>query len=136
MKGRHEAYWLGGIGLLAVGIIAYSQFYPQPEPNPNPGNSTTVVLGIGQTDPSGTFELQHVYADRVTGLRYYDYPVGGGPGIEATLMIGQEISNGCTEFVKLKSIEVAYSTATFEVRYEPNNNCPICQWQVAAMGYP
>jgi hypothetical protein len=94
--------------------------------------TTTITLDLGETNPTGTFKLTGVSPDSVTGLQYYDYPVGGGPGIAVDMTIGQQVTNGCTVTVKLVSLNHASQQATFEqtVDSDPNRMCPICWWQL------
>lgn len=97
--------------------------------------TTTVTLDIGETSPTGTFKLTGVSPDSITGLQYYDYPVGGGPGTPVDMTLGQQVTNGCTVTVKLLSINHVSQQATFEqtVDSDPNRMCPICWWQLEIM---
>lgn len=104
-----------------------------------PLTNSTIVLSIGQSSPENTFKLTAVFADHVTGLQCYDYPIPTcfeqQQGSPVSMTIGQQVSNGCTVIVKLVAIDYASQQATFEqtVDTNPNRACPICWWQLEVM---
>ena len=88
--------------------------------------TTTIILRIGEANPTDTFKLTEVAPDSVTGLQYYYYPAGGGPGATVRLMtVGQQVINGCNVTLKLVSINYPNKQATFEqmVDADPNKMC-------------
>lgn len=73
---------------------------------------------------AGSLLVEKVYSDYVTGLNFWEYPVGGGPGHLVTLHIGESVSNGCT--VTMTLMKIKGSSALFTKKTEVREQCPIC----------
>ncbi len=83
---------------------------------------TQITMGEGQRESS--FLLERVYADYVTGLNFWEYPIATGEGHNVTLRIGEMVSNGCT--VTLTLIRIEGERAIFIKKEDYDKSCPIC----------
>jgi hypothetical protein len=90
---------------------------------------TIVTLSEGQRE--GPLLVQKIYADRVEGLNFPEYPIAMDSGLPITLRIGEKASNGCTIVLTLTGIQDA--SATFLKTVDENRPCPICWYQSALM---
>lgn len=90
---------------------------------------TIVALREGQRE--GPLLVQKIYADRVEGLNFPEYPVAMDSGLPITLRIGEKASNGCTIILTLTKIEG--DSATFLKTVDKNRPCPICWYQSGLM---
>ncbi len=90
---------------------------------------TIVTLSEGQRE--GPLLVQKIYADRVEGLNFPEYPVAMDSGLPITLRIGEKASNGCTIVLTLTSIQDG--SATFLKTVDENKPCPICWYQLGLM---
>lgn len=86
------------------------------------GGTSEIALRAG--DKAGSFELKKVFADRVEGLNYMEYPVAREEGFPLTLVIGDTASNGCT--VMLTLVRIEGDTAFFKKEEDASKPCPIC----------
>jgi hypothetical protein len=86
----------------------------------------------GQRD--GSLLVEKIYPDRVTGLNYLEYPVGGGLGHPVTLRIGESASNGCTITFTLARVEG--NIAIFTKKTDFTQPCPICLAQGTLIDTP
>lgn len=88
---------------------------------------TIVTLSEGQRE--GPLLVQKIYADRVEGLNFPEYPVAMDSGLPIALRVGEKASNGCTIVLTLTSIQDG--SATFLKTVDENRPCPICWYQLA-----
>jgi hypothetical protein len=93
----------------------------------NTKGESIVTLREGQRD--GPLLVQKIYADRVEGLNFPEYPVAMDSGLPITLRIGEKASNGCTIVLTLTKIEG--DSATFLMTVDEDRPCPICWYQLA-----
>ncbi len=90
---------------------------------------TIVALREGQRE--GPLLVQKIYADRVEGLNFPEYPVAMDSGLPITLRIGEKASNGCTIVLTLTKIQG--DSATFLKAVDESRPCPICWYQSELM---
>jgi hypothetical protein len=90
---------------------------------------TIVTLSEGQRE--GPLLVQKIYADRVEGLNFPEYPIAMDSGLPITLRIGEKASNGCTIVLTLTGIQD--DSATFLKTVDENRPCPICWYQLGLM---
>jgi hypothetical protein len=88
---------------------------------------TIVTLSEGQRE--GPLLVQKIYADRVEGLNFPEYPIAMDSGLPITLRIGEKASNGCTIVLTLTSVQDG--SATFLKTVNEDRPCPICWYQLA-----
>jgi hypothetical protein len=86
---------------------------------------TIVALREGQRE--GPLLVQKIYADRVEGLNFPEYPVAMDSGLPITLRIGEKASNGCTIVLVLTKIQD--DSAIFLKTVDDSRPCPICWYQ-------
>lgn len=95
----------------------------------NTKGESIVTLREGQRE--GPLLVQKIYADRVEGLNFLEYPVAMDSGLPITLRIGEKASNGCTIVLTLTKIQG--DSATFLKTVDENRPCPICWYQLGLM---
>ncbi|HKU50026.1 MAG TPA: hypothetical protein VJP79_08755 [Nitrososphaera sp.] len=101
---------------------------PQQDGN---STSTTTTVTLQKGDRDGPLLVQAIYADRIEGLNFPEYPIAMDKGLPITLRVGEKASNGCTVFLTLVAIDTANGTATFLKKVDESRPCPICWYQLA-----
>lgn len=110
------------------GSIFVSSITEIPPPSRAPTSSGTREVELANGERRGSLLVEDIYADRVTGLNFMEYPVARDEGFPVTLLIGDSASNGCTVSLTLIRINTYPSTRTATFREVVDNErvCPIC----------
>jgi hypothetical protein len=105
---------------------------PYVPPSQQDGNTTTTTtVTLQKGDREGPLLVQAIYADRIEGLNFPEYPIAMDKGLPITLRVGEKASNGCTVFLTLVAIDTNNGTATFLKKVDESRPCPICWYQLA-----
>src|SRR3989344_1128650 len=91
-------------------------------------------VSLREGEREGSLLVQKIYADRVEGLNFMEYPVARDQGFPVTLRVGETASNGCT--ITLTLIRIQGDTATFIKQTDFNRPCPICLAQDTLIDTP
>lgn len=81
-------------------------------------------ISLQESQREGSFLLEKIYPESVSGLNFPEYPIAIDKGYPVTLRFGEMVSNGCTITLTLKRIEG--DRAIFTKKTDFNRPCPIC----------